>query len=642
MGDAGDDVRRPGPDVAEQRQGVDRPLDALARTEQAPGEQTAAVGRPATVRAVDRRRGVAAPCGITATLPASTSKSCEQPVAGALGHHDDGVGRVARPPRAPPLMGRRCADHGVGDDDRTAPSSAASTSRTVVAVGAAVDAVLVLDDGDVGPVEGIALRPRRRPVLRRARRRRTGPRTSSRAAAAHDVDPGAVGHQPGGQRGRERGDATRGRREGGQDPERADAGSATSVDDGTTDARRAPDGRLGRGVEPAKGDEAAAAVQPKRGDSPKRVIPSLPLQRVACRRNVPLLSPPARSRDVAPAHRRARADRLAHPAAPLRTVGAVRLAAHRGARRRRPRRHAVRHRRLGHDRRAASHVAARVVRGRPDRAQGRRVPAHRRRVRARRRLRHHPQRLRLPAAHLQRPRRHAGGDHDPRLLVAADRARLRALRRDDHATWRSATPTATRACTTRRRSTTASTSTRSPSTRPRRPPAVLRADPPRQGDGRGHRGRARAPVGASSSPASSRTSAYFRDEVAPHVDGDRVRYVGPVGAADRAAVLGGAHALLHLIDFDEPFGYSVVEAMACGTPVIAHDRGSMAELIADGAPGSSSTTSTRPCAAVDAAGDARPRRHPDRHGGALRPGDDGRHATSTSTATCWPERPGGR
>jgi len=72
---------------------------------------------------------------------------------------------------------------------------------------------------------------------------------------------------------------------------------------------------------------------------------------------------------------------------------------------------------------------------------------------------------------------------------------------------------------------------------------------------------------------------YFRTEVLPHVDDDNVRYLGPVAAADRAAVLGGAHALLHLIDFDEPFGFSIVEAMACGTPVIAYDRGSMAELI---------------------------------------------------------------
>ena len=50
-------------------------------------------------------------------------------------------------------------------------------------------------------------------------------------------------------------------------------------------------------------------------------------------------------------------------------------------------------------------------------------------------------------------------------------------------------------------------------------------------------------------------------------------------------MLGAAHALLHLIDFDEPFGYSVVEAMACGTPVIAHPRGSMPELLTDGLTG---------------------------------------------------------
>jgi glycosyltransferase involved in cell wall biosynthesis len=78
---------------------------------------------------------------------------------------------------------------------------------------------------------------------------------------------------------------------------------------------------------------------------------------------------------------------------------------------------------------------------------------------------------------------------------------------------------------------------------------------------------------------------YFDEQVAPHVDGERVRFVGPVGSADRAELLGGARALLHLISFDEPFGYSVVEAMACGTPVIAFRRGSMPELIDDGSTG---------------------------------------------------------
>jgi glycosyltransferase involved in cell wall biosynthesis len=78
---------------------------------------------------------------------------------------------------------------------------------------------------------------------------------------------------------------------------------------------------------------------------------------------------------------------------------------------------------------------------------------------------------------------------------------------------------------------------------------------------------------------------YFNEEIAPHIDGDAVQYLGPVAAADRVTVLGGAHALLHLIEFPEPFGYSVVEAMACGTPVIAHNRGSMDELITDGLTG---------------------------------------------------------
>ena len=93
---------------------------------------------------------------------------------------------------------------------------------------------------------------------------------------------------------------------------------------------------------------------------------------------------------------------------------------------------------------------------------------------------------------------------------------------------------------------------------------------------------------------------YFRTEVAPHLGAD-VRYLGPVTATERSAVLGGAHALLHLIDFDEPFGYSVVEAMACGTPVIANGRGSMPELIDDGTTGFLVDTTE---GAVDAVGDA--------------------------------------
>jgi glycosyltransferase involved in cell wall biosynthesis len=78
---------------------------------------------------------------------------------------------------------------------------------------------------------------------------------------------------------------------------------------------------------------------------------------------------------------------------------------------------------------------------------------------------------------------------------------------------------------------------------------------------------------------------YHAREVAPHVDGDRIVFDGPLGGAARTHALGHAKALLHLIHFDEPFGLSVIEAMACGTPVIAYNRGSMPELIEHGVTG---------------------------------------------------------
>jgi glycosyltransferase involved in cell wall biosynthesis len=90
---------------------------------------------------------------------------------------------------------------------------------------------------------------------------------------------------------------------------------------------------------------------------------------------------------------------------------------------------------------------------------------------------------------------------------------------------------------------------------------------------------------------------YFERAVEPHIDGDRVRYIGSVGPDERGAVLGGARALLHLISFEEPFGFSVIESMACGTPVIATRRGSMPELVQHGVNGALVET---PDAAVDA------------------------------------------
>jgi len=78
---------------------------------------------------------------------------------------------------------------------------------------------------------------------------------------------------------------------------------------------------------------------------------------------------------------------------------------------------------------------------------------------------------------------------------------------------------------------------------------------------------------------------YFERGVAPHLGRNGIDYIGSVGPEQRDELLGGASALLHLINFNEPFGLSLVEAMACGTPVIAYGRGSIPELIKHGETG---------------------------------------------------------
>ncbi len=71
---------------------------------------------------------------------------------------------------------------------------------------------------------------------------------------------------------------------------------------------------------------------------------------------------------------------------------------------------------------------------------------------------------------------------------------------------------------------------------------------------------------------------YFDEEVKPFLS-DQIVFTGPAGPEKRNALLGKAYALLHPIQFNEPFGLSVAEAMMCGTPVIAFNKGAMPELI---------------------------------------------------------------
>lgn len=74
---------------------------------------------------------------------------------------------------------------------------------------------------------------------------------------------------------------------------------------------------------------------------------------------------------------------------------------------------------------------------------------------------------------------------------------------------------------------------------------------------------------------------YFEEKIKPYLDDKLVFYIGNVGPEERKTLLGKALALLHPIQFNEPFGLSVAESMFCGTPVIAYNRGSMPELIVD-------------------------------------------------------------
>jgi glycosyltransferase involved in cell wall biosynthesis len=78
---------------------------------------------------------------------------------------------------------------------------------------------------------------------------------------------------------------------------------------------------------------------------------------------------------------------------------------------------------------------------------------------------------------------------------------------------------------------------------------------------------------------------YFEAHIRPHLDGQAIRHVGPADFARKVELLGKAQALVLPVEVEEAFGLSMVEAMACGTPVLAYGRGAVPEVVADGVSG---------------------------------------------------------
>lgn len=96
--------------------------------------------------------------------------------------------------------------------------------------------------------------------------------------------------------------------------------------------------------------------------------------------------------------------------------------------------------------------------------------------------------------------------------------------------------------------------------------------------------------------------AYFENEIAPHIDNEQIQYIGAVNDTQKNEWLGKAKALLFPIEWNEPFGIVMIEAMACGTPVIAFNRGSVNEVVDEGITGFKIKTELEMIAAINKLG----------------------------------------
>ena len=114
---------------------------------------------------------------------------------------------------------------------------------------------------------------------------------------------------------------------------------------------------------------------------------------------------------------------------------------------------------------------------------------------------------------------------------------------------------------------------------------------------------------------------YFRTTVLPHVDGDQIKYIGEADYECKRDLLAAAHCLLAPITWPEPFGLFMIEAMACGTPVIAFNNGAVPEVVRDEETGFVVDNLEEMVQAVDYVGEIDPRQcreHVERHFSASR------------------------